>query len=295
MTTGLSCSSRTAHRSLPGRRLSSSEELGWPSILVEVVDQPAVAEEFTTATTPDLLVVMGLQGQFQLESRNDGRWRSEVYRRGTIGVTGPGNADVLRWRGADSHARRTLHVHIASGALEETRAELAHRGRPGDLDVLDLADPAASSILTALHTALRCQSDAMVAESLGQALMVQVLSAHRPVARATRPSPSLSSATLARVLDFIEAHVHERLTLDDLAREANTSKFHFLRAFAGTLGNTPHRYVAQVRMTRAEELLGSDELTVSTIASMCGYSSTGRFTAAFRERYGVTPGAYRRR
>jgi AraC family transcriptional regulator len=293
VTAVISADSREAHQHLPGHRLVTSEGLGWTSVLVEVIDQPAVAVEFTTPPTPDLLIVMGLRGQFRVESQSDGQWRSALYRRGTLGVTSPGNVDTLRWRGLDTGARRTLHVHLASGTIEEARAELPPRTRTQDLDDLDLADPTAASILTALHTAMAMKSDALVAESLADALVMQVLSPRLEQSR--NPLATLATATLARVIDYVDAHLQESITLDDLAREANLSKFHFARAFRGTVGITPHRYVTEMRMARAAELLVGGRQTIPTVAAMCGYSSTARFTATFREHHGVTPGAYRQR
>jgi AraC family transcriptional regulator len=293
VTTGLSANSRQAHQHLPGHRLVTSEGLGWASVLVEVLDQPVSAVEFTTPPTPDLLVVMGLRGQFRVESKSDGQWRSALYRRGTLGVTSPGNRDTLRWRGSETGARRTLHVHLASNTIEEARAELPHRTRPHDLDHLDLADPTATSILTALHTALASKSNALVAESLALALVMQLLS---PRLRGSKnPLATLPTGTLAHVIDYVDTHLRDSITLDDLAREANLSKFHFVRAFRGTVGTTPYRYVMEMRMARATELLTGGRQTVSTIAAMCGYSSTARFTAAFREHHGTTPGVYRQR
>ncbi|MET0452817.1 MAG: AraC family transcriptional regulator [Mycobacterium sp.] len=259
---------------------------------MEVLDQPASAHEFTTPATSDLLVVMGLQGQFQLESRHKTRWLKEVYRPGTIGVTGPGRQDTLRWRGAEPGVRRTLHVHLSLSAIEEVREELPCRSLD-DLDVLGLVDPTATSILYALRSALACESDALVADSLAQALILQVLSSRKPFAHSTKPSPTLTPATVVRVIDYVDTHIHQAVTLDDLAREAHLSKFHFLRAFVGAVGMTPHRYLVEVRMTRAAELLSAGNQTVATVAALCGYSSTARFTAKFRERYGVTPGVYR--
>ncbi|MET0704629.1 MAG: AraC family transcriptional regulator [Mycobacterium sp.] len=105
----------------------------------------------------------------------------------------------------------------------------------------------------------------------------------------------MTSATLSRVIDYIDAYTQDSITLDDLAREANLSKFHFLRAFVATMGMTPHRYLVEIRMARAAELLTVGDQTVSAIAALCGYSSSARFSANFRQHYGTTPGAFRQR
>lgn len=82
----------------------------------------------------------------------------------------------------------------------------------------------------------------------------------------------MSPRALQRVTDYMAEHLHDQIGLDDLAREAHLSKFHFLRAFKATMGTTPHRYLTQMRMERAAEILASKRHTVSAVASMCGYA-----------------------
>lgn len=114
--------------------------------------------------------------------------------------------------------------------------------------------------------------------------------------RPTTPSgqPRLPAGALKKVTDYTKVNLHDQIALEDLAREAHLSKYHFLRAFKATVGVTPHRYLTDLRMDQAADLLATRRHTVSSVASMCGYASAGRFTAVFRERYGVTPGAYQR-
>lgn len=136
--TSLALASLSSHRHLPGKRVSSSAALDWDSSLVEVIEQPAVATEFTTPATPDLLVVMGLLGPLQVQSRVGGRWQAAQYHSGTIGLTAPGSSDTLRWHMINSSPRMTLHVHLPSELLETTRADLPRASRIADLDALDL-------------------------------------------------------------------------------------------------------------------------------------------------------------
>jgi AraC family transcriptional regulator len=263
--------------------------------MLEVFEQPEVAE-FTTSPTPDLLVVMGLQGRWRIESRVNGLWHSAMFRRGVIGMTSPGSTDTLRWQAFDAGARRSVHAHLPHELIEQTRADLPSPTPEDQLNVLDLVDPAAATILTALHTALETGAESLVAESLAQALAAQVLTTSNDRApRQASRSALLSARRLSRVIDYMSANLQDSIELDDLAREANLSKFHFLRVFMATAGVTPHRYLMELRMERAAQLLSSGRHTVSSVAARCGYSSTGRFTAAFRQRYGTTPGAYRQK
>ena len=60
---------------------------------------------------------------------------------------------------------------------------------------------------------------------------------------------------LQRVREFIEAHLEENLSIPALAAVAGLSKFYFARAFKQSVGLTPHDYVVQCRVRRAQELL----------------------------------------
>lgn len=73
------------------------------------------------------------------------------------------------------------------------------------------------------------------------------------------------------------------------------SKFHFVRAFSDTYGDTPMRYLARRRIERAQDLLRNVNLTVTEICMMVGYSSLGSFSARFHELVGESPSAYRDR
>jgi AraC family transcriptional regulator len=107
-------------------------------------------------------------------------------------------------------------------------------------------------------------------------------------------TPALPGNKLARVKDFVEASLDQDLTLESLAREAGYSRAHFLRMFRESTGTTPHQYVMQRRIVRAEELLSAHELGVAEIAVACGFSSQAHLTLAFKKQTGQTPAGYRR-
>jgi AraC family transcriptional regulator len=103
----------------------------------------------------------------------------------------------------------------------------------------------------------------------------------------------LSPARLARVVDYVHAHLDQTLSLSDLADQACLSSYHFARSFKATTGRSPAAYVHAVRVQRARELLAFTVLNLAEIALSCGFASQAHFTTAFRRRLGVTPGAYR--
>lgn len=85
------------------------------------------------------------------------------------------------------------------------------------------------------------------------------------------------------------------LDLDQLARVAAVSKYHFARCFEAAYGETPMRYLTRRRIERAQDLLRSANLTVTEICMLVGYSSLGSFSTRFATLVGETPTAYRDR
>ena len=104
----------------------------------------------------------------------------------------------------------------------------------------------------------------------------------------------LSPVRLARVVDYVEAHLHSQITLTDLAEVAQLSPFHFSRVFKRATGDAPYRFVCQRRLDRAAQLLLEGEMALAELALSCGFSSQAHFTAAFTKHKGVSPGRFRR-
>jgi AraC family L-rhamnose operon transcriptional activator RhaR/AraC family L-rhamnose operon regulatory protein RhaS len=100
---------------------------------------------------------------------------------------------------------------------------------------------------------------------------------------------------LADTIAFMERHYPEKLSLRDLARRACLSPNHFIRMFRLHYGMTPGKYLSELRIERAKELLRGTERSVTDIAFSCGFSDSNYFARAFREAESLTPRAYRQR
>jgi transcriptional regulator of acetoin/glycerol metabolism/AraC-like DNA-binding protein len=82
----------------------------------------------------------------------------------------------------------------------------------------------------------------------------------------------LSSAAMRRVQDYVDVHLGESIDLQMLARVAGLSVHHFARQFKQSTGITPHHYLTQSRVKRAQEMLTKTSLTLSEIAYAVGFS-----------------------
>lgn len=98
-----------------------------------------------------------------------------------------------------------------------------------------------------------------------------------------------------RVIFHIEAHLGEPLVLEDLARVACFSPFHFHRVFAAFTGEPLAAFIRRLRLERAAQQLLHLDAPVTEIALAAGYETPAAFTRAFSACLGITPTAYRRR
>src|SRR6267154_6458396 len=96
-----------------------------------------------------------------------------------------------------------------------------------------------------------------------------------------------------KALWYIESHLAEALTLDEIAGVAGISRFHMVRAFAAATGFSVIRYVRARRLSEAARALAGGAPDILSLALDADYSSHEAFTRAFRDYFGVTPEAVR--
>src|SRR3954447_9424919 len=94
-----------------------------------------------------------------------------------------------------------------------------------------------------------------------------------------------------KALWYIESHLSNPLTLDEVAAIAGVSRFHLVRAFAAATGFSVMRYVRVRRLSEAARALASGAPDILSVALDADYGSHQAFTRAFRDHFGVTPEA----
>src|SRR5690348_15734069 len=102
-------------------------------------------------------------------------------------------------------------------------------------------------------------------------------------------------SAIERALTAMRRNLAEPITIDDLARIAMLSKFHFTRLFQKATGVSPGRFLSAMRLQEAKHLLVTTSMNVAEISYQVGYTSVGTFTTRFRESVGISPTHYRRR
>jgi AraC family transcriptional regulator len=96
-----------------------------------------------------------------------------------------------------------------------------------------------------------------------------------------------------KALWYIESHLADPLTLDEIANIAGVSRFHLVRAFAAATGVSVMRYVRARRLSKAARALAAGAPDILSLALDADYSSHEAFTRAFRDHFGTTPEAVR--
>jgi len=103
----------------------------------------------------------------------------------------------------------------------------------------------------------------------------------------------LSAATMRRVREYVEVHLGESINLAVLAAVAGLSVHHFAREFKQSAGVTPHHYLTQKRVERAQEMLTRSDLPLAEIANATGFSDQSHLARHFRNMLGTTPREFR--
>lgn len=152
--------------------------------------------------------------------------------------------------------------------------------------VRDPAPIASLGAVLAREIACADRGALLAADAITEAMIAMALrGAPAPERGARVPlDPAIASA-----VRHIEASYAEPLTVEDMARVASMSRFHFSRRFRDATGRSPYRYLVDVRLERAAELLRRGRCGVTEAALSVGFSDPSRFARMFRQRFGASP------
>ena len=189
----------------------------------------------------------------------------------------------------------SLGVRLRPELVAETVLALADAGDDdqevdayvGDLDV---------ALLDSFLRLVRAVDDPVDARLLAplviRELVVRLLRAE--LARPLRRAAQTDDGRILEAMRFIREHAHERLTVDQIAKQVAMSASHFAHRFSEVARMSPMRYAKQQRLRRARTLLLGDR-RVSEVALEVGYQSPAQFARDFKANFGLPPLAYAQR
>lgn len=110
----------------------------------------------------------------------------------------------------------------------------------------------------------------------------------------TDPSDSSLHRDIQNILDFLQQHFSDPLTLSELSKRAGFSESYFCHSFKECTGCTPFTYLNRLRIVKSCELLTQTGKKITDIASLCGFNNISYFNRTFYKMMGAAPSAYRR-
>jgi len=176
-------------------------------------------------------------------------------------------------------------VYIEPGVLADIAGEA---GWWFDETVVERDKPRAQHLARLLEALWRTDNP-LASDSL----LAQLVEGLRPLARRQTGAAQRPMRRFLEVIDYMQAHLGDRVVLDDLAAVAGLSPFHFLREFQAQYHVTPHQMLMARRLYAAKQWLAQG-IAPAQVAAMAGLTDQAHLTRAFGRRYGVAPARYQR-
>jgi AraC family transcriptional regulator len=279
----------------------SSAEAGWEGLVAEAFHEPKELEGWISPAMPDISLVLFAGGAMHIERRQaGGSWRGADIHHGELTLNaGGGPSYEVRWKSLTPAPTQTLHLHLSTNLFARTAQEIAGVD-PARLKLVGrsgLRDPLLAQIGLALWRELEQPGPggALYVQTAAQMLSVHLLRQYTAVGDALKdPAQGLTHQQTRRVLDYVQAHLDQSLSLEALAQQTGYNPYHFTRLFRRTTGESPHQFVLRLRIEQAQHLLAKTSLPLAEIAAACGFAHQSHLTQVFKRHLGLTPRAYRR-
>ncbi len=272
--------------------VGSSAAVGWDGVDAIILEGPIV--DFGDFSAPFPIVMFMLKGAARLDWRRGNRYSRLGVKPGDVLIAPPGEGHRLR----TDLAIEVLCCLIGPERLDAIAArewgpgrspvEIVESFNRNDGDMWNLGRRLADHVLAPIP------GSRSYAEALQTQIAVHLLwnysSLPGPESRAEGPA----DRRLRQVVEYIEENLADDVSLERLAGIAGLSPNYFLAAFRQATGRTPHRYVTELRVARACELLHDPRRPITDVSLAVGFSSQSHLTEVFRRTMKTTPAAYRR-
>ncbi len=276
---------------LPFLPIASSHATGWDKIQLAQYHQPP--HTLREVSSPHHTICLNVGNSLSFEHLIDGHLEIIHSQPGDIGLYPANLQQTVRWdkeaEFLQLYLEPTLLIAISYESFGCDHVELTPR--------LTFSDPLIYHIGLALLTALETDGvqSRLYAESMANALAVHLVSRYSTRERAIPDFVlGVSPRNFQQVLDYINEHLEQNLSLAELANVVQLSSYHFAHLFKQTTGVSPHQYHIRCRIQRAKQLLLTKKLTIAEVAHAVGFASQGHLNYHFKRLVGMTPKAFLR-
>jgi AraC family transcriptional regulator len=248
----------------------------------------------------DVSLTLITQGTLATEHREEGgSWETFQMRAGDWSlVPGGGEPQEVSYHALSVEPVQTLMIHVNADFIARAASAFTRH----DLERVEIRtrllfqDPLLTQIGLTLQQELRAPTVAgkLYAETAAQMIAVHLLRYHAQITYPLKEEAQrLTPSQIKRVMEYVQHHLDQDLSLAELAQQSGFSSFHFARLFRQATGESPHQYVMSRRIETAQRLLKETDLPVSQIALMTGFSSQSHFTRTLTRHLGQPPRQYR--
>jgi AraC family transcriptional regulator len=240
---------------------------------------------FELPANDELVLALHLGGSRRVRAITDRGLSRAQSIPGMVTILPPDRVHAFRTEGSVSVATLHLPRPMDDGPL----AHLARSSAPRFAFRDRYVGAAMEALLRAAQMGVQTRPG--YAEKLADALL-----SHLALWADTLPDePAQGDEILSELLAWVDAHLGQKLSLDQLAARAHMSRALFTRRFRDATGLSAHQYLTRRRVEVAQRLLRDSDQDLAWIAHETGFSSQSHFTAWFREVTGSTPGRFRER
>lgn len=274
---------------VPQKPLLSSARNHWTGLRLERHRLPGPSE--SKGVIEGFQICCNLTGPVPVEWLVNGRWVQATLNNGDLCLATHGEFRSVAWHMPYDLLLLSISPDLMAEMTADDESSSSIELKPGHA-FRDRNVEAICRLLLA-DTAAATPAGPAYGNHLGRSLAIY-MARQFGVARPRQPTfaCNLPGPVLRRVCELIEARLHTPIGLEDLAREANLSRFYFARLFRITTGDSPYRYLLKRRIERAKELLAHGQSDIE-VANSSGFSSATHLQSIFRRFVGLTPRQFR--
>ncbi|MFR5832574.1 MAG: AraC family transcriptional regulator [Acutalibacteraceae bacterium] len=101
----------------------------------------------------------------------------------------------------------------------------------------------------------------------------------------------LAASPVTKILRYVDEHLGDDLTLDNIAENVFLNKFYIARLFKKETNSTLHQYILKKRLLQSKKLI-ENNVPIAEVCTKCGFNDYSHFFRAFKSEYGITPKQY---
>lgn len=274
---------------VPGETLNCSTALGWKNIVQRSYRYKG--QEVAIPPLNHFMIVRYHKGLTPM-------YRSLEGSKGTQTTCIPGDMSLLS-SSQPSHWNWTMdidvsHTYLSNDLMSRVAEDVLERSISEITlhDKLQLKDPIMANIIETFNTEAinKSTGSTIYTEALSIQLVVHLLRNYANVTTQTAGrSEKFSRSQEEKVREYVQSHMHEGITLEDLARELGLGEWSFLRQFRETFLCTPYVYIRDQRLYTAREQLLKTKKAIKEIAYACGFSDQAHMSRMIRSKFDATP------